>query len=45
MISKVLVVVGLVLGIMAVFAVKAFGFDAAQFAGAGVISLAVAMLL
>jgi hypothetical protein len=45
MISKVLVVVGLVCGICALFAVKAFGLDSAQFAGAGVIALAVAALL
>jgi hypothetical protein len=46
MIAKVLVVAALVCGVIAVFVSKgAFGVEAVQFAGAGVVLLAVAALL
>lgn len=46
MLKKILVIAALVCGAIAVVAVKgAFGVDPAQFAGAGVVSLAVAVLL
>ncbi len=45
MLSKILTVVGLVFGILAVFTLTAFGVGPIVFAGLGVVSLALAMLL